>query len=149
MRPHFTVAGLMTIVLLVGLVFGLLKISADKNAEIANLRAHTVRIQTKADRQRMAFLTVIEELRQRLELADGLVTRVDDARREFFIDITQRQGARPLMKMLVFDSGSSDVPTERPVGLIEVTQVGEQYSTARIIKTNRPDEPIRAGGESG
>src|SRR5207245_1197335 len=37
------------------------------------------------------------------------------------------------------------IPNEKLKGTIELTQVGEQSSTARIIKTNNPMEPIRVG----
>lgn len=40
---------------------------------------------------------------------------------------------------------SPGVPTEKPKGTIEVTQVGDQFSNARIIKTNNPIDPIRVG----
>jgi len=53
--------------------------------------------------------------------------------------------ARPHMKMSIFDSASSRNPIEKPKGTIELTEVGEQFSTARILKTNDPREPIRAG----
>jgi len=61
------------------------------------------------------------------------------------INITRRQGARPQMKMSIFDSRSPGIPTEKPKGSIEVTQVGDQFSTARIVKTNNPIDPIRVG----
>ncbi len=49
------------------------------------------------------------------------------------------------MKMSIFDARSPGIPTEKPKGTIEVTQVGEQFSNARIIKTNNPIDPIRVG----
>jgi hypothetical protein len=135
----------MTIVLLLGLGFAVVRINAHKNAEIVNLLVYIDRIQTNADRDRMAFITVIQELRDRLDVADGHVTHVDLGRREIVIDLTQRQGARPSMKMLIFDSDWPKLSTERPAAWIEVTKVGEQCSTARIIETNNPDQPIRPG----
>jgi len=75
----------------------------------------------------------------------GHVTYVDYERREVLVNITRRQGARPQMKMSIFDSATLGIPTEKSKGTIELTQVGEQFSTARIIKTNNPIEPIRVG----
>ncbi len=77
--------------------------------------------------------------------ATGHVTYVEYERREVLVNITRRQGARPQMKMSIFDSATRGIPTDIPKATIELTQVGEQFSTARIIKTNNPIEPIRVG----
>jgi hypothetical protein len=80
-----------------------------------------------------------------IELPDGYVTAVDRARQEIVISITRPDGARPQFKMMIFDSASPAIPSERPKGLIEVAQVGEQSSTARIIRTTDPTAPILVG----
>ena len=49
------------------------------------------------------------------------------------------------MKMTIFDADSPGIPTEKPKGNIELTSIGEQFSTARIIKTNSRTDPIRVG----
>jgi hypothetical protein len=49
------------------------------------------------------------------------------------------------MKMTIFDAKSPGIPTEKPKGSIELTQVGEQFSAARIVKTNNSIDPIRLG----
>ena len=73
------------------------------------------------------------------------MTGVDYERREVLVDITSRQGARPHLRMSIFDRASPGVPNAKPKGTIEVTQVGESSSTARIIKTNSPIASIRVG----
>ncbi len=49
------------------------------------------------------------------------------------------------MKMTIFDAHSPGIPTEKPKGNIELTPVGEQFSAARIIKTDNSIDPIRVG----
>ena len=49
------------------------------------------------------------------------------------------------MKMTIFDAHSAGIPTEKPKGTIELIQVGEDHSIARILKTNSPIEPFRIG----
>ncbi len=150
-RPRVTVARLMAIVLLLGLGFAALKHDAQKNAEIAVLSARIGQMAAEAARNHDTLTAIIRELRDRLdlgstlELPDGYVIVVDYERQEVKIDITRRQGARPPMKFTVFDSASPGVPNETPKGTIELTQVGEQFSTARIITANNAIGPIRAG----
>jgi hypothetical protein len=80
-----------------------------------------------------------------VEAAMGRVTYVDYERRELLVNITRRHGARSPMKMSIFDSATRGNPTDETKGIIELTGVGEQFSTARIIKTNNVIEPIRVG----
>ena len=51
------------------------------------------------------------------------------------------------MKMTIFDARSPGIPTEKPKGSIMLTQVGEQFSSAKIVKTafDSPIDPIRVG----
>ena len=61
------------------------------------------------------------------------------------VSLNRRQGARPQMKMTIFDAKSPGIPTERPKGSIELTQIGDQFSAARIVKTDSSIDPIRVG----
>ena len=54
-------------------------------------------------------------------------------------------GFRPQLTMTVFDSQSPGTPTDKPKGTIELIQVGDRDSIARIVKTNNPIDPIRVG----
>jgi hypothetical protein len=123
-----------------------------KSNEILTLTSRIKQMEEDMLRRQETLTTIIRELRDRLDQKetildrpDGYVTYVDYERRELLINITRRQGVRPQMKMSIFDSRSPGIPTEKPKGTIEVTQVGEQFSTARIIKTNNPIDPIRVG----
>lgn len=139
----------MTIVLFVGLGLAALRNNAEKNAEIARLSARIKQMEANASSTQTALTTIIRELRDRLDrpidVPDGRVTAVDHEQRELHIDITRRQGAVLGMKMLIFNRDAPGVANEKPKGTIELTRVGDQFSTACIIKTNNPTEPIRVG----
>ncbi len=104
-------------------------------------------------RQRETFLTIQRDLRDRLERnnenildrPDGYVTYVDYETAEVLVSINRQMGARPQMKMTIFDARSPGIPTEKPKGNIELTSVGETSSHARIIKTDSRIDPIRVG----
>jgi hypothetical protein len=104
-------------------------------------------------RQRETFLTIQRELRDKVERnnenildrPDGYVTYVDYETKEVMVSINRRMGARPQMKMTIFDARSPGIPTEKPKGNIELTSVGETSSHARIIKTDNSIDPIRVG----
>ncbi len=142
----------MAIVLLVGFGLAVLRNNDKKNAEIAILSKRIQQIEGDYAREKDTLTSIIRELRDwverrgtTLDLPDGHVTAVDSERREVLIDITSRQGARAQLRMSIFDAASPGIPNEKPKGTIQVTQVGESFSTARIIKTNNPNEPIRVG----
>ena len=47
------------------------------------------------------------------------------------------------MKLTIFDANSPGLPTDKPKGSVELIQVGDSYSIARVVKTNNAIEPIR------
>ena len=104
-------------------------------------------------RQSETLTTILREQRDRLERTkenildrpDGYVTYVDYETHEVLVSINRRMGARPQMKMTIFDAHSPGIPTEKPKGSIELTSVGETTSHARIIKTDSRIDPIRIG----
>ena len=132
---------------------GELQAANDKSAtEIANLTSKNKQQDEDFTRQRETLTTIIREIRDQLERKelildrpDGYVTYVDYERREVLVNLTRRQGARPQMKMTIFDARSPGIPTEKPKGTIELIQIGEQFSEARIIKTYSSIDPIRVG----
>ena len=125
----------------------------DKQAtEIANLSSRIKQQEEDFARQRDTLTTILREQRDQIEKnelildrPDGYVTYVDYERREVLVNLTRRQGARPQMKMTIFDSASPGIPTEKPKGNVELTSIGEQFSAARIIKTFNAIDPIRVG----
>jgi hypothetical protein len=104
-------------------------------------------------RQRETFLTIQRELRDKVERnnenildrPDGYVLYVDYETAEVLVSINRQMGARPQMKMTIFDAHSPGIPTEKPKGNIELTSVGETSSHARITKTGSRIDPIRVG----
>jgi hypothetical protein len=132
---------------------GELQSANDKAAtEKANLETKIKQMDEDFTRQRETLTTIIREIRDQLERKelildrpDGYVTYVDYERNEVLVNLTRRQGARPQMKMTIFDARSPGIPTEKPKGTIELTQTGDQFSTAHITKTYSSIDPIRVG----
>ncbi len=123
-----------------------------KTTQIANLETQIRQQKDELDRKLELANSIIREQRDVLDKSenvldkpDGYITFVDRERNEVQININRRQGARPQMKMTVFDANSPGVPTEKPKGNIQLTQVGEQYSIAHIDKTVNEIQPIRVG----
>jgi hypothetical protein len=125
----------------------------DKQAsENTNKDAKIKQQEDDFNRARETLTTIIRELRDQIQKSeivldrpDGYVTYVDYERREVLVDLTRRQGARPQMKFTIFDAASPGIPTDKPKGNIELTAVGDQFSTARVIRTFKNIDPIRVG----
>src|SRR4029077_8750710 len=104
-------------------------------------------------RKQDTYTTILREQRDKLERSkdiilartDGYVTYSDYETREVLVSINRGMGAQPQMKMTIFDARSPGIPTEKPKGSIELTSVGDKFSTAKITKTNTPIDPIRVG----
>jgi hypothetical protein len=125
---------------------------AAKATAIASLKADVKRIQEDCSREKDRLTRIIRELRDRaekvgtiLDRPDGHITSVDSERGEVQLNINRGMGARPQMKMSVFDANAPGIPTEKPKGTIELTKVGDQFSIARITKTVSPNNPLEAG----
>ena len=151
-RPRFTIARLMLIVLLLSLGLAALRNISQKNAEIAELQRRIARQEEEFARQRETLTAIVAAQRDQLdgrrqpsELPVGYVIAIDNARQEVVVNITSRQGARPRMKMAVFDALSPRVPNEKLKGTIILTHVGVESSTAHILKTSTSLGPIRIG----
>ena len=79
-----------------------------------------------------------------LDRPDGKVTYVDYIRGEIHCDVT-RGWARPQMSFAIFDALSPGLPTDKPKGTVELIQVNDTFSIAKIVKTNSTIDPIRPG----
>jgi len=124
----------------------------DQATKIANLETQLKQQGEDAARKLELAQSIIKEYRDRLDKTDvtldkpgGYITYVDLDRREVHVNLTRRMGAKPQMRMTIFDAGSPGVPTETPKGNIQLTHVGEQYSIARIERVNSSINPIRIG----
>ncbi len=130
----------------------LTKDNDSKTTEIANLRAQMGQLKDDYTKEKDTLTTIIREQRDKAERVetildhpDGYITYVDYEAREVQVNINKAMGARPQMKMSIFDAASPGVPTERPKGTIELTKIGDQFSVGRIVSTKNPIEPIRTG----
>jgi hypothetical protein len=125
---------------------------ANQVTEIANLQTK-IRQQEEDYTKRLNLAQqTIREIREQLERRegtldkpDGYVTYVDHRRGEVRTNLTKSMGFEPQLSMTVFDSQSPGTPTDKPKGKIELIQVGDRDSVARIVKTNNPVDPIRVG----
>jgi hypothetical protein len=131
-----------------------LQTALDKSQnEVLALKTENTRQAEDFARKNETFLTILREQRDKLERnnelildrPDGYVTYVDYETKEVMISVNRRMGARPQMKMTIFDARSPGIPTEKPKGSIELTSVGETSSHARIIKTDNSIDPVRVG----
>jgi hypothetical protein len=128
--------------------------SDKRGSENLNLTQKLKQQEEEFGRLRDQLLTINREQRDQLDRTevtldrpDGYVTYVDYETHEVLVSLTRRMGARPQMKMTIFDAKSPGIPTDKPKGSIELTHVGEQFSTARIVKSvhDNPIDPIRVG----
>jgi hypothetical protein len=124
----------------------------SKATQIANLETQIKQLTDDFTRRHDQALAIIREYRDLLDKdinvldkPDGYITFVDLDRREVQVNINRHQGARPQMKMTVFDAGSPGIPTEKPKGNIELIQVGDQFSIARITRVASTINPLRIG----
>jgi hypothetical protein len=124
-----------------------------RGLEITALKTQLSRQELDFQAQRETLRSILVEQRDKLERSkdtildrpDGFVTYVDYETHEVLVSINRRMGAQPQMKMTIFDARSPGIPTEKPKGSIELIAVREKDSSARIIKTDNPIDPIRAG----
>lgn len=126
--------------------------NAKMSTEIANLQARIRKMEEDYTKTLSLAQQQLREKRAQLELnetvldrPDGVVTYVDYTRGEIHANVTRSTGARPQMKFAIFDAGSPGLPTDKPKGEVELVQIGDRESIARIVKTNSNIEPIRVG----
>ncbi len=131
-----------------------LQTALDKSQnEVLALKTENTRQAEDFARKNETFLTMLRDYRDKLERnnenildrPDGYVTYVDYESGEVLVSVNRRMGARPQMKMTIFDAKSPGIPTEKPKGSIELVSIGETSSHARIVKTDNRNDPIRIG----
>ena len=123
-----------------------------KTTQIANLETQFRQLKDEDERKLDLTRAIIREQRDILDKnenvldkPDGYITFVDLGRREVQVNVNRHQGARPQMKMTIFDANSPGVPTEKPKGNIQLLQVGDDYSIAHIDRIVNEINPIRVG----
>jgi hypothetical protein len=122
-RPRATIAQLMAVIFVVGTGTAVLR---------------------NNDRERRdGGTTCIES--GRCDRPVAYVTDVDSALGAVRIDLPHGYGARLGMRMATFEPRSPGISIDEPKVIIELIKIGEHFSTARIVKSIRPTEPIRVG----
>ncbi|MBX6313282.1 MAG: hypothetical protein IRY99_10270 [Isosphaeraceae bacterium] len=118
------------------------RIQAMEN-EMAQMRAQFNK--DMADQLRLVqnFRRQVEKKETILERPAGRITYVDYGRNEVHTTLTRGQGAREQLVLTVFDRNAPGLPTDKPKATIELIQVGERGSIARILKTITTSDPIR------
>lgn len=120
--------------------------------ELQTAKAEINTLKAKAEKDLKLAHEIIREQRDKLErsesvldVPDGHVTFVDYRRNEVHTDVTRSMGARPQMVLSIFDKHAAGIPTDKPKGTIELIQVGERGSIAKITKMFVSTDPIRLG----
>lgn len=126
-------------------------LTAQQATDIAGLKQQLAQMKDSTDKQRDTLLAQVRQWREQVEkdedvmdTPDGKVQFVDYSRGEIRTNITRSQGARERMQFAIFDAASPGMPTDTPKGLVELIQVTDSGSIARIVRTNKPSDPIRA-----
>ena len=83
-----------------------------------------------------------------LDKPAGKITFVDYNSGQARVNVNRSQGAKPLMRLTVFDRNSPGIPNQKPKGIVELISVGDPKagqtdSLAKIISTTEPTNPIR------
>lgn len=124
----------------------------QKDTDLAAIQGEQARDREKHAIERSDLRNQMINLRERIErkedvldVKDGTITFVDYGTKQVRLDITRAMGIRPTMRFTIFDRKAVGLPSDKPKGQVEVTEVGNQYSIGRIIETRDLAKPIVAG----
>lgn len=128
--------------------------SNQQATEIARLTQTIDQMKADNDKRQNELLSQLRSLRLEVEKRedvmdspDGRIEFVDYGRGEVRTNLTKSMGARPRLQLSVFDRSAPGLSSDKPKGLIELIQVGETASLAKIIRTNTPSDPIRVNDQ--
>ncbi len=123
-----------------------------KETELAEMQGTLAEATSRHTTERSDLVGQLREIRDRtqrkediLDNPDGKITYVDYGTKTVRMDVTRAMGVRPTMRFTIFDRKAVGIPTDKPKGQIEVTEVGTQYSIGRIIETKDLAKPIVSG----
>lgn len=124
----------------------------QKDTDLAAIQGEQARDREKHAIERSDLRNQMINLRERIErkedvldVKDGSITFVDYGTKQVRLDINRTMGIRPTMRFTIFDRKAVGLPSDKPKGQIEITEVGNQYSVGRIIETRDLAKPIVAG----
>ncbi len=122
--------------------------------EIATLKNLIATREDEFKKQNGDLRAILAEQRDRLDKTDtvldkkdGTITFVDYSRGEVRTDLTRGTGAREQMILTIFDKSAPGLPSDKPKGTIELIQVNNNGSIARIIDTKSSINPMKAGDQ--
>lgn len=128
--------------------------SNQQATEIARLTQTLDQSKADNDKRQGELLSQLRSLRQEVEKRDdvmdspdGRIEYVDYGRGEVRTTLTKAMGAKPRLQLSVFDRNAPGLSSDKPKALIELIQVGEYASLGRIIRTNKPSDPIRVNDQ--
>jgi hypothetical protein len=128
--------------------------SNQQATEIARLTQTIDQMKADNDKRTGELLAQLRGLRMEveqredvMESPDGRIEFVDYGRGEVRTNITRAMGAKPRLRLSVFDRNAPGLTSDKPKALIELIQVGDQASIGRIIRTNKPSDPIRVNDQ--
>jgi hypothetical protein len=123
-----------------------------KETELAAMQGTLAEATSRHTSERADLVSQLREIRDRtqrkediLDTKDGAITFVDHSTKTVRMDVNRAMGVRPTMRFTIFDRKAVGIPTDKPKGQVEVTEVGTQYSIGRIIETKDLARPIVAG----
>jgi hypothetical protein len=124
----------------------------QKDTDLAAIQGDQARDREQHAIEKSDLRNQLTNLRERIErkedvldVKDGSITFVDYSTKAVRLDINRAMGIRPTMRFTIFDRKAVGLPSDKPKGQIEITEVGNQYSVGRIIETRDLAKPIVAG----
>lgn len=125
-------------------------VNSQQATEIARLNQQISQMEVDFSSLRNELLAQVKFYREQVEkrqevmdVPDGKITYVDYNRGEVTTNLNRSTGAHERLQLSVFDRNSPGLPTDKPKALIELIRVTDVGSTGRIIRTNKPSDPIR------
>lgn len=124
----------------------------QKDTDLAAIQSEKARESQQHAVERSDMLNQLIGLREKIErkedvldVKDGTITFVDYSTKQVRLDISRNMGVKPTQRFTIFDRKAVGLPSDKPKGQIEITEVGNQYSIGRIIETRDLAKPIVAG----
>ncbi len=108
----------------------------DSKTQLNELSARMITLRERVERDEMV-----------LDVPDGHITYVDYSQKEVRTNLTRGMGARPQMIFAVFDRDAPGLPSDKPKARIQLVQVNEGDSVARIVHTFDLRNPLHAGDQ--
>ena len=125
------------------------KLNGDLAAQLAGVKETLDKTNLDNKKKVELLLSQLKQQHEQLDKKDslrekknGVITFVDYTRKEVRTTLTTQQGARPPMRLAVFDRNAQGLPTETPKATIELISVDNRGSYAKIIDQPKKSEPL-------